>query len=275
MSLDSISTDHTDNYRYQLMLKVPDYSSRDYWDRRFTSDDDNVFEWLQPLSSITPFIRPEVEVRKRTNVKLLHIGCGSSLLSNELRRLLKAQEERSIILNVDFSPTAIERGQQYELKEFGNVKMCWGIVDLLDWANIRAVCSDNNIYFFDIIVEKSCSDAIACGLSIEMDVMSSESSSGNPESHGITKEIVLPQIALAVHLGRITRPGAVWIALSYSSDRFDYLKPSSEQSEAKSMWAIEYIHPLSTTNQDQHKEGTPVYRPEIFHYVYILRRKDQ
>lgn len=42
------------------IVKAIDYSSRDYWERRFNSEES--FEWLQPLSNIVPFVRAEFEV---------------------------------------------------------------------------------------------------------------------------------------------------------------------------------------------------------------------
>lgn len=173
--------------------------------------------------------------------------------------------------------------------------MHWAVVDLLDWSGIRnSVCFGNDdIDFFDIIVEKSCSDAIACGPDIEIIADSdtfkscppkSDHSSysidvvqnSNPASAAVTS--VSPEIALAVYLGRVMRPGAVWIALSYSPRRFDHLKSSSPNSYPRELlpWTIERIHPLSVADiaseNHEHDHATPVYRPEIFHYVYVLRR---
>lgn len=271
-----------------------DYSSRDYWECRFNSEES--FEWLQPLANMVPFVLAEFEKRAAqddSDIRLLHIGCGSSRLSNELRRLTATLDidARTKILNVDFSEGAIERGQQHEISEFGDTKMRWAVLDLLNWKGITDICT-HDMRYFDVIVEKSCSDAIACGEDVEVTSPSYDDFDFPqiPESRSCLSHqclaartsTVSPEIALAVHLSRITRPGATWIALSYSSSRFDYLKTSvrfpSRDTLSLLPWTIVQVHTLPIVD-DRPGEASgatqdTVHRPQIFHYVYVLRRSD-
>lgn len=198
-------------------------------------------------------------------------------------------DARAKILNVDFSQGAIERGRQHEILEFGDARMHWAVLDLLDWKGVADVCRHvDGAEYFDVIVEKSCSDAIACGEEVEVTTYDDSDFSQTPESRsrlshsGLTTPTVSPEIALAVYLGRITRPGATWIALSYSSTRFDYLKASvrSQTQYAPPFlpWTIEQVHTLPVVDErpgdDSGATQNLVHRPQIFHYVYVLRRDD-
>jgi EEF1A lysine methyltransferase 4 len=98
---------------------TPSFESRQYWDSRFTKSPQS-FDWLVPPSVLIPPLLTALShdtPPSSSSTSILHIGCGTSSLSNLLRR----HAPPSTILNVDFSRRAIELGIQREREEFADV----------------------------------------------------------------------------------------------------------------------------------------------------------
>ncbi|KAF8522752.1 hypothetical protein BU17DRAFT_86654 [Hysterangium stoloniferum] len=253
------------------VVRVTDFSSLNYWEHRFSSEP--AFEWLQPSSYLLPTLASELQsMREQQNeLAILHTGCGSSDLSNRLRQLCTAGEHakhQTTILNVDFSSRAIKIGQSRELEAFGEQTakgMCWAVVDLLHWGSLRQACAEVGKRQFDLIVEKSCTDAIACGPDVELQEL--------PEDGAVSSspQLLAPEVVMAVYLGRVTNPGAAWIALSYSAERFDFLKDRCQF--ASSIWTMEKVERVSTEDHTEARADLIVHRPEISHFMYTIRRK--
>ncbi|KAF8591682.1 hypothetical protein K439DRAFT_1326399 [Ramaria rubella] len=259
------------------VVNVADFSSRAYWDRRFASE--SAFEWLQPSSAILPTVKTELKAQHRNDVAILHLGSGSSDLSNQLRRMVQddigCPTRKPLILNVDFSVTAIEIGRHREREEFGddmNGDMRWAVVDLLDWVSFKRTYEENGNEPFDLIVEKSCTDALACGSDIPLEPSFHDASGLSAPEQSDLGNLIAPEVAFSMYVAAFTRPGGAWIALSYSAQRFDFLRDANQP--AARMWSIEQTKRL-TVKDDSEKEngGKIVYRPEIVHFVYTLRRK--
>ncbi|KAF2496234.1 hypothetical protein BU16DRAFT_371021 [Lophium mytilinum] len=93
----------------------PPFSSSKYWDSRFHSNP-SAFDWLQPASILDPHITAALrDTSEKTTPNILHIGCGTSLLSYHLRAHV---DEPSQIHNVDFSKEAIDLGNLREAEIF-------------------------------------------------------------------------------------------------------------------------------------------------------------
>ncbi|KIJ41956.1 hypothetical protein M422DRAFT_31569, partial [Sphaerobolus stellatus SS14] len=260
-----------------------DFSSRSYWENRFTTE--TSFEWLQPSSSIIPAVEMEILKKDIPSPAILHLGCGTSDLSNHLRKLLSRLNRplqrdprmESVILNVDFAAGAIETSRQHERAEFGDEQMRWAVLDTLDRKAFEQCCLDNCPRLFDVLVEKSYSDALACGEEIPL-----QSSTINPDplpdvsvetQSAIQSTVMTPEAASAIYLASVTKAGGLWIAVSYSSERFDFLKNSC--SPAASFWSIESARTLLVSDDDSNDtRAGPVHRPQIAHYLYILKRTE-
>jgi EEF1A lysine methyltransferase 4 len=296
-------------------MTPPSFGSSQYWETRFTRSPQS-FDWLvNPSILIPPLLKAisnDTSFRSgsRADPRILHIGCGTSGLSNLLRRHVLP----STILNVDFSHRAIELGIQREREEFGVVEneegkgfMAWETADLLDWSSIqraighgygdsKPVTSYNNELAlgdskpstrdpkFSIVIEKSCADAIACGEDIEIPVPYRIRNDGTLSNKPAELIHTHPVCLLACHLAALTKPGGMWIALSYSESRFDCLYENEEENrdfarrrnegsvpDPGKLWTLVLKYEMVAQMEGMEKG---VYRPRISHWLYLLRRTE-
>ncbi|KAG0238910.1 Endothelin-converting enzyme 2 [Actinomortierella wolfii] len=107
---------------------------------------------------------------------------------------------------------------------------------------------------FDLVFDKSTSDAIACG----------------DDDEGTKVKTLCEQVA------RVTKPGGVWCVVSYSQYR-QYEYPSKE---GQGLWTTELIEPIKVDQQshvgEEKSKDTAarpvVHQPEVFQYLYVNRR---
>ncbi|KAK8088395.1 hypothetical protein PG997_003356 [Apiospora hydei] len=234
----------------------PSYGTKDYWDTRFQHEDN--YEWLLPADSLNAVIREALSSRHRSQgangscaPQILHIGCGSSDLSFQLRDL---------VTNVDYSATAVQKCRRREAAALSattpdgsggggsDVGMRWETADLLDAESIARlasgrVCQDGNAssadggddgtFYFDVVADKSTCDAISIteDIPVRLPFVSprdAQKQTGNDDDDEKTEtettELVQPVPLLAVHMAVLTPPRTGrWCAISYSDDRFSFL----------------------------------------------------
>ncbi|KAG9086568.1 hypothetical protein FRC06_003025 [Ceratobasidium sp. 370] len=225
---------------------TPDYSSKGYWVSRFKREQN--FEWLVASSSLLPRITRALDDLDTNPLRIIHIGCGSSELSLDLRQLVEERPTTSSIqiVNADYAAPALERMQAAELARFGNTTMQWEVLDLLDWTSLSQFVSPGRT----LIIDKSCADAIACGQDIRTPLFAG----GTEDAH--------PVEVLALHLAALALPESIWLAVSYSNGRFDFLG-----SEA-GFWQLEYTERIlahTETKEDVHA-------PEVYHTIFVFKR---
>lgn len=94
---------------------------------------------------------------------------------------------------------------------------------------------------FSIVIEKSCADAITCGEDLIFPVPCRFDLVVNRTK---PDEVVYihPVCLLAIHLAALTRPGGMWIALSYSETKVDCLRGLDGGDE--------YFHELKKTDME-------------------------
>jgi hypothetical protein len=97
-----------------MPLQPPSFGSRQYWDDRFTSNS-NPFEWLEAPTSLDPFLVDALRETADQTPEILHIGCGTSLLSYHLRAHVQHPNQ---IHNLDYSEVAVQVGKKRELEIF-------------------------------------------------------------------------------------------------------------------------------------------------------------
>ena len=302
--------------RENMRPAVPSFESSHYWDTRFTNEP-QPFDWLVPADVLIPplpralfqFSSHGSSLGPNTSPQVLHIGSGTSNLSNLLRKRVSP----SAILNVDFSQRAIELGIQCEREEFGpggaKESMSWATADLLNWQDIQSVpacnCGDNmhtanhhlgvdvgdskpatSVAIFDVVIEKSCADAIACGEDVTIPVPYWLDRTVGLKKAAAQFVDLHPVFLLAINLAALTKPGGTWFAFSYSESRFDCLYGDVDTDEDENrdalkkkggipdpaiLWSVVKKEEMVAQAEGIH-EG--IYRPRIAHWMYILKRTD-
>ncbi|CDO75500.1 hypothetical protein BN946_scf184935.g36 [Trametes cinnabarina] len=268
----------------------PDYESRQYWNARF--DEEKHFEWLgDGIDTIIPHVssfllNPQKSGRYRSNVpaRLLHIGAGTSSLSERLRELYISvygdDVDEIAIVNTDFAETLVARKREAEAAKCamgGPQKgMRWVSADALKWNEMSKITGSES-ELFDLVVEKSTSDAISCGEDV---TYCGVESNLHPAFHSYLaaeqgRTLTLsPVEVFAIHLASLVRPGGLWIALTFSSNRFSFMPPSAGEDpsrpRASDFWTTEEV---VTVDAPTGLEGN-AHAPLVQHYVYIFRRQN-
>lgn len=292
--------------------KPPAFSDLAYWDNRFSTTS-TPFDWLVSANALDSLVVASIRSSSRERCKILHIGCGSSELSFRLGELAGTREN---IWNTDYSRVAIEQGRAIEEErllptplassstivdarppktghEEASGRMNWRVLDLLSEESITAFRAETQSESFDLIVDKSTSDAISCGPDVPL--LGRGASVPSRSTHSM---ITHPLELLALNLARLTRPGGRWICISYSSDRFGFLHQGTSsrtqcgndgstlrELEASRYWRLEHKEEIEVETQSERAvdagipEGgvtarTPVFRPKQVNYSYILVRTD-
>ncbi|KAH0365329.1 hypothetical protein KCU65_g6128, partial [Aureobasidium melanogenum] len=242
----------------------------EYWNNRFSQEEQ--FDWLADFAVLKPWLRKTIAERSGHNEKpqILHIGCGSSALSLQLRELIRSPKQ---IHNVDYSSVVIGRNRRREIELLESSyapfePSCWSTLDLLSASQIldfRASAEG-----FDLIIDKSTSDAISCAedVTVELPYPISNFHTSEP-NHPRTTRTMFPLDVLAHHLAYLANPGCQWIVLSYSASRFSYWN-DRVQTEG-------LPHPLEFWDLERHEKieqppdpNDTVHRPPVMHHLCAL-----
>ncbi|GAB1201004.1 hypothetical protein APSETT444_010388 [Aspergillus pseudonomiae] len=244
-----------------------DYDDPAFWDTKFATGQD-VGEWLNPGENIVQAALSDLENRSfgpERSPRVLHLGPGISKLGTKLREAFVDRDWKgSGIVNVDFSSEAVRLGQEIESEQDPSHAMHWLRADLRAWNDMSSLAP---FAPFDIILDKSTSDAIATSPSAPFS-LTSISHDTCPVLRDIVDtqgEItVSPVELLALHLVPLTTEGTMWIALSYSTMRFDNLPRLAKYWDIVSRTSLK---------APQGQVSSFAHTPEVFHWLYTLRRK--
>jgi 16S rRNA A1518/A1519 N6-dimethyltransferase RsmA/KsgA/DIM1 with predicted DNA glycosylase/AP lyase activity len=126
----------------------PDYSSKSYWNARYTEEKGISTDWLVPYDAIQALIQDKVLDK---NSEIFHIGCGNSSLAESLYN-----DGYKNITSCDFSKVVIdemsERYKQYEEMEFMELDITEPIIPPCE-------IDDED---FEFIIEKGTLDSVLC-----------------------------------------------------------------------------------------------------------------
>jgi hypothetical protein len=283
----------------------PPFHSNEYWETRFQQNE-QAFDWLLPASCMDPQIIEALSTHPNQPTKILHIGCGTSLLSFHLRGHV---DNPGRIHNIDFSSKAIDWGLRNENAIFRSHQkdgtqdaessfhadsanastdnmMRWSQVSLLSQSSVLSSCPYAG---YEVIVDKSTGDAIACGDDLTISWppgQDRERQDSCSLHHGKNQNqmtyFVHPVCILAVHLALVAIPGCRWIALSYSSHRFSFLDENEAAEETVPSELLNRGYPdparywrlLSKEAVDAPEEmsGGSTHRPRISYWLYVVER---
>ena len=121
------------------------YDSEKYWDQRYNNIEkySDTYDWyFNPKKILKLFNNIE------KNKKILVVGCGNSLLSEELYNY---GFNNNNIYNIDISEVII----RYQIEKYKDYKMKWFKGNITNLYNLK-----KNI--FDIIIDKGTIDTLAC-----------------------------------------------------------------------------------------------------------------
>lgn len=251
----------------KMPTSTPSFGDLEYWNTRFTNEDN--FEWLADFAVLGPWLKEAIAERSRPQI--LHIGCGSSALSLQLRELVDSPQQ---IHNVDYSDVVIEKNRQRELDLLrlteSERELCrWSTLDLLSVSRISEFGGPE----YDMIIDKSTSDAISCAADVSVRLpYCINTSSPNPHSRP-NEATVYPLDILAVHLAYLARPGCSWIVLSYSASRFSHMQNDGTTKglpRLSELWSLERHEKI----EQPPDPNDTVHRPPVMHHLYVLRRSD-
>jgi hypothetical protein len=268
----------------------PEYADRSFWEARFTKEQH--CEWLGAGEPLLKYVRAHLEALRRSkpdNIPTtLHIGAGTSLMSESILDLYErlGYTDGMAIMNTDFAAEAIAKAKRArESSRTSGLRSMWIKADALSWGDMISLSSKYHDDggggpAFDAVVDKSTSDAISCGPDIVLRLdPNNQSRNQHPALIAALKdqnEVVLePLQLLALHLAAIVRPGGLWAVLSYSANRFPFLKSKTAANNQKpaidacKWWTIEAVEEVEAPS-GQERPG--VHSPKVTYNVYVLRR---
>ena len=310
------------NWALPMGPKPPPFAKLEYWDERF-KDNPDAYDWLQQPPVLDAAITDALLESDEASPRILHIGCGTSLLSFHLRKHVKDPRQ---IQNLDFSAEAVAWGRKKEIELFGyEVDRDEDAAELVDnfeqpetslalampattWTqtsllSLESVISTCSLGAYQVIVDKSLCDAIACGSDVEvslpyflymnLDDSSAEDNSNIDFTEGRDYNIH-PLHVLAIHLAlTAASPGARWIALSYAEHRFPFLNSPDHQPRVSMgevdfslprdmikagfpdpamLWRLISKEAVASTYGGSTRGADGVHRPASYHWLYVLER---
>ncbi|QDS77531.1 hypothetical protein FKW77_000877 [Venturia effusa] len=302
----------------------PPYGKPEYWDERFKTDPEP-YDWLEGASILDADINDALQAHRdnATPPRILHIGSGTSKLSLHLRDFVKDPAQ---IQHADFSAEAVEWGRHQEkntfgfewdeggadkeqLEEYGLVAenlqldmpmMKWTQTSLL---SLDSVVSTLSLGGFQIIVDKSCCDAIACAswVTVPIPYYFKLGSTASPSALARATDEEAPAFdhdeysihpinLLAIHLALVVSAGARWLALSFSKDRWPFfpdddcpdVERQAQQALPKNLldagfpdpaklWRMIKKENISKKTADDHAK---VPTSGLQHWIYVLERTE-
>jgi len=165
----------------QHITKKIKYDSEEYWNERYKDIQkySDIYDWyLKPSKLLKLFNNIE------KNKKILVVGCGNSLFSEEL---YKYGFNNNNIYNLDISEVVIRQ----QIEKYKDYKMKWFKGDITNLCDLK-----KNI--FDIVIDKGTIDALACG-----------------NYKNVTKSLY--------EILNVLKPNGIFLLISFSKERTNYL----------------------------------------------------
>ena len=122
-----------------------DYSSLAFWEKRYTNEHLEIFEWYQTYENIrekiVEYIKPEY--------KILNVGSGTSKFAEDLY-----YEGIKNVINIDFSENAVRLLEEhFEEQQIESKCIKMNVLDMKDFQDGE----------FNVVFDKALLDSILCG----------------------------------------------------------------------------------------------------------------
>uniref|UniRef100_A0A8H8CJ10 Methyltransferase domain-containing protein n=1 Tax=Psilocybe cubensis TaxID=181762 RepID=A0A8H8CJ10_PSICU len=126
-----------------LPVKNEEYGTKDYWDQRYTEEQNNdSFDWFKSYADLAHLLR---ELIPNKSSRILMLGCGNSRLSEDMW-----EDGYCNIVNVDYSGVLIE--QMKKRHSTIRPEMEWHEMDVRN-----LIFEDGS---FDVAIDKGTMDAM-------------------------------------------------------------------------------------------------------------------
>jgi len=307
---------------FTLAAIMPEFASHEYWEARFQNNG-SAFDWLVPANTLCDIVRDNIDKTRLPKAEILNVGCGTAE-SSAFRELVNDPEQ---VHNVDYSQAAIDAAAAREKNLLQNTSsaleetsskrdsiqrppldskqpMRWSCLDLLSLNHTLTLLDEQRERgsLFDIVVDKSTSDSIACGSGATIRLpylLSIEGWTRGILQSGLMQTVDIHSLhVLAVHLAAVTKPRTgKWIVVSYSDERFPFLPPYPKSvsqgflpetvikagfPHPNQLWRLETKEKIDTTGgreetlaqRKKRLSSGAVHRQEVSHWLYVLVRTD-
>ncbi|GAV81625.1 Methyltransf_11 domain-containing protein [Cephalotus follicularis] len=235
-------------YRDVSICNTYNYGDALYWDARYVQDA-GTFDWYQRYSSLRPFVRHFIP----TSSRVLMVGCGNALMSEDM-----VKDGYEHIMNIDISSVAIDMmRRKYEyIPQLKYMQM-----DVRDMSFFP----DES---FGSVIDKGTLDSLMCGTDAPF--------SAAQMLGEVSRLLKLGGVYILITYGdpkvrmpHLSRPAYNWEILLYIIPR-----PGFEGSATRSSSIKSYLEPVPIT-----KEGLLpadfVFEDPDSHFIYVCKKKDE
>ncbi|CAN8254080.1 unnamed protein product [Cochlearia groenlandica] len=224
------------------------YGDALYWDSRYVQDALS-FDWYQRYSSLRPFVRSFVPASSR----VLMVGCGNSLMSEDM-----VNDGYEDIVNVDISSVAIEMMR----RKYSCVpQLKYMQMDVRDMSYF----ADDS---FDTIIDKGTLDSLMCG---------NDAILSAPRMLGEVSRLIKPGGTYflityggpKVRMPHLTRSAYNWKISLYIIPRPGFKNPGSSSSAATPC-----LEAIPVTDEGILPHDFVLEDPDS-HFIYICKKIDE
>ncbi|KAK1426627.1 hypothetical protein QVD17_15304 [Tagetes erecta] len=226
------------------------YGDSVYWDARYINEASaGSFDWYQRYHALRPFVRKYVP----TSSRVLMVGCGNAVMSEDM-----VKDGYESIMNVDISCVAIEMMR----RKYENVPQLEYVQ--MDVRDMGLFLDDS----FDSVIDKGTLDALMCGT----DAPISASQMLGEVSRILKPGGVYMLITYGdpkARMAHINRPIYNWKIELYIIPRPGFQKPLGSTSSPKS-----YLSPVPVTENGMLPADYVVEDPDS-HFIYICTKMSE
>ncbi|XP_076941601.1 uncharacterized protein LOC143615655 [Bidens hawaiensis] len=225
------------------------YGDSVYWDARYIQEASvGSFDWYQRYNALRPFVRKYVP----TSSRILMVGCGNAVMSEDM-----IKDGYGDIMNVDISCVAIEmmRRKYEHVPQLKYLQM--------DVRDMGFFLDDT----FDSVIDKGTLDSLMCGT----DAPISASQMLGEVSRVLKPGGVYMLITYGdptVRMPHINRPVYNWKIDLYIIPRPGFQKPPGSTSSPKSQ-----LSPVPTTEEGMLPADYVLEDPDS-HFIYVCTKMD-
>uniref|UniRef100_A0A1D1YQ75 Methyltransferase-like protein 13 n=1 Tax=Anthurium amnicola TaxID=1678845 RepID=A0A1D1YQ75_9ARAE len=223
-----------------------DYGDALYWDARYLEEGGASFDWYQLYSALRPLVRTFVP----TSSRVLMVGCGNAVMSEDMVK--DGYEE---IMNIDISSVVIDmmRKKHAHVPQLKYMQM--------DVRDMSFFPDDS----FDNVIDKGTLDSLMCGINAPI-----SASQMLGEVNRLLKPggnfMLITYGDPSVRVPRLNQEGCSWKITLYIIPRPGYKSPKGSSSPIKSN-----MEPVALTEGGLLPAGFVLEDPDS-HYIYVCKK---